>query len=100
MRFGKVIETEAFGKCPIGSLRPGHFSEDGTCLCRVVDLRVWAQEIRDDEHRDLRRGVDAASVSGDVTWVRNSAGAPVAAIVPLDVAYAGRAATGRHKQGD
>lgn len=49
-----------------------------------VDLRIYANSITVDEHRELRRAVDAASVEGTVTWLKNSAGAPIAAIVPLE----------------
>lgn len=41
------------------------------------------------EHRDLRDAADAANVQGTVTWIENTAGVPVAAIVPVDVAKAG-----------
>jgi hypothetical protein len=36
------------------------------------------------EHRELRNAVDAASVSGETTYLQNSAGARVAKVAPVE----------------
>ena len=57
-----------------------------------VTPRIYAASIGRDtggrEHKALRDAIDAASVQGTVTWIKNSAGAPVAAIVPPEAAQA------------
>lgn len=56
---------------------------------KEIILRTYAVTIENQEWRSLRDATDAASVSGEVTWLCNSAGARVAAIVPLGVAEMG-----------
>lgn len=41
------------------------------------------------EHRALRDAISAAQAAGQLTWIEDSAGMPVAAIVPPGVAEAG-----------
>ena len=57
-----------------------------------VTMRVYANSIPASEYKDLRNAIDAASVQGTTTWIRNSAGAPIAAIVPRGIAEVGQAA--------
>ena len=64
---------------------------------REMRIKVWAKSIGTLEHQMLRDAIDAASVSGDMTWIENSAGARIAAIVPLDVAEAGLASRPRQE---
>jgi hypothetical protein len=58
-----------------------------------VRLTIYARSLGRDtsgqEHKSLLDAKDAAVVSGDVTWLDNSAGAPVAAIVPRGIAELG-----------
>jgi hypothetical protein len=55
-----------------------------------VRLRVYAASIQNGtEYRSLRDAAAAASVEGQVTWLDNSAGAPIAAIVPRGIAELG-----------
>ena len=54
-----------------------------------TQLRIYAPSISEPEHRDLRNAIDAAQVEGTVTWITNTAGAPVAAIVPRGIAEMG-----------
>lgn len=65
-----------------------------------VKLTIYARSLGTDtagrEHKTLRDAVDAASVSGEVTYLQNSMGARVAAVVPLEMAeYALRHGWGR-----
>jgi hypothetical protein len=58
-----------------------------------VTPRIYAKSIGSDtggrEHKALRDAIDGANVSGTITWIKNTAGAPVAAIVPVDIAEGG-----------
>lgn len=49
-----------------------------------ITPRIYAGSIDVPEHRQIRDAIDAANVQGTTTWIKNTAGAPVAAIVPLD----------------
>lgn len=52
-----------------------------------IRLTIYARSLGTDtagrEHKALRDAVDAASVSGEVTYLTNSAGARIAKITPL-----------------
>lgn len=50
---------------------------------KEIILRMVATSLANQEHRALRDATDAASVSGETTYLCNSAGARVAAVVPL-----------------
>lgn len=54
-----------------------------------VTLKIYAPSISVPEHKQLRDAVDAANVQGTITWLCNSAGARVAAIVPVEIAERG-----------
>jgi hypothetical protein len=48
-----------------------------------IELRIYAKSIAPySEHRQLRDAADAASESGETTWLCNGAGVRIAAIVP------------------
>jgi hypothetical protein len=64
---------------------PGPEEAGGTHIV----LRLYAGSLSVPEHKSMRDAVDAASVEGEVTWLDNSAGAPVAAIVPRGIAELG-----------
>lgn len=60
---------------------------------RHIRLSIYGKYIGTDpagqEHKALIDAKDDALVSGQVTWLDNSAGAPVAAIVPRGIAELG-----------
>jgi hypothetical protein len=64
-----------------------------------ITPRIYAPSLGRDtagrEHRSLRDAIDAAQVEGTVTWITNTAGAPVAAIVPRGIAELGQTAWDR-----
>ena len=35
MKYGKIVDTDAIGRCPAGSLDPAHYRLDGTCQCQA-----------------------------------------------------------------
>jgi hypothetical protein len=89
----RVIKHSDIARCPKQSLLPSHYRDDGTCKCVPVysdyrpdvKVRIHAMSIeRGSEHRELRNAIDAASVEGTTTYIKNSVGAPVAKIAPLD----------------
>lgn len=54
-----------------------------------IRISIYAPSIEVPEYRKLRDAIDAALVSGDITMIVNTAGAPIAAIVPVGIAEAG-----------
>lgn len=56
-----------------------------------VTLKIYAPSISVPEHKQLRDAVDGANIQGTTTWLLNSAGARVAAIVPVEIAERGLA---------
>jgi hypothetical protein len=58
---------------------------------KTLRISIYAPSITEPEHRSLRNAIDAASVSGETTFILNSASAPIAAIVPLGIEELGRA---------
>ena len=54
-----------------------------------VQMRIYAPSIHVPEHKELRDAIDRAQVTGETTWILNSAGAPVAAVVPRGIAELG-----------
>lgn len=54
-----------------------------------IKMSIYAPSIEVPEHRKLRDAIDAALVSGDITMIVNTAGAPIAAIVPVGIAEVG-----------
>lgn len=54
-----------------------------------ITPRIYAASITVPEHKELRDAIDLAQVTGQVTWIRNTAGAPIAAIVPRGMAELG-----------
>jgi hypothetical protein len=55
-----------------------------------VGIFATASEKSVQDHRKLRDAISDAQENGTVTWVKNKAGAPVAAIVPRGIAEAGQ----------
>jgi hypothetical protein len=47
----KIIRSDDIARCPRRSLLPGHYREDGTCLCCKAESEGWPC-IRDAGHSE------------------------------------------------
>lgn len=84
MKYGKIISTDAIGRCPKGSLDPAHYRDDGmSCLCerpcgpvRVFEFKLGAVfAFTYEEARALASEHGLWDRRPDGTWGREATGA-------------------------